>query len=274
MSLALKSQVFNLLELQGLNSSSRWDDAANMQPFKELVASTGERKQLFAEYLNFIRNKEKESKRKKIVTARADFEDALSRWINPDNCHNLNFAKCSAEFHNHPFWSLLSEDELDDIFQSYIDDYERNSRQLIADFKKSQIASLSESLSQDERFNADTPFDKVSLLFPGIQKIDLLQAWENFVRSSDRAEVQRRRHLRQRKERKARLAFRALLGSYGEGLKEIAWSDLQREIRDRDCYIELIGSRGSQPYDLFLALGGQPVISRSRSRSQSIESLV
>jgi pre-mRNA-processing factor 40 len=273
MSQPVKAQVFDLLEHQGLSSSSKWEDACNLQPFKDLVSATGERKQLFAEFLNFIRNKERETKRKKIITAKADFEDALSQWINPGNCDKLNFAKAAFEFHSQPFWSLLPEDELDDIFQEYLDDYERKSRHLIQDFQAERIKALSDSLAQDERFNADTPFDKISPLFPDILKIDLLEAWEYFVHSSDKAEAQRRRQLRHRKERKARLAFRAILSSYGERLTEIPWSEFQHEIRDRDCYIELIGSRGSQPYDLFLALGGQP-INRSRSRSPSIESLV
>ena len=265
----LKQTAFDLLQSEGFTSQSKWEQVSASTAYRELVPVTGERKQLFAEFLNFIRKKEGDERRKRVQSARSDFEKALSEWVTPENCNSLTFPRAAEHFHAHTFWPLLPEDELDDIFQSYVDDFERNNRSLIADHRRSQISKLTEKFAQDERCNSDTPFEKVIPLYPGHSKFDLLRGWEEFVEESDRAETARKRKLRHRKERRARLAFRQVLSDLD--ISDKSWPEIHQLVKDRECYIELVGSRGSQPFDLYLAVGGKE--HQSRSRSASIESL-
>jgi hypothetical protein len=260
-----KQTVFALLEKEGLSSRSKWQDASIIEFFREMISGTGERKQLFAEFQNYIRNKEKDDKRKAVQQARVDFKTALESYVDADNYQNITFASVSENFSSQSFWKLLSEEELDDILFAYLDDYERNCLAVIKDVQQKRISNLAKLLSQDERFNADTPFEKVIPLIPGNSKLELLLAWEEFVEKNDREAASRKKLFRQKKERKARLAFRKLL----ENFPGKSWPEVQAAVKDRECYIELIGSRGSQPFDLFTHVyGGR----RSRSVS-SVDSL-
>ena len=250
----VKSDVFELLSREGFSSTSKYEEASNCAAYRDMVPVTGQRKQLFAEFLNFIRIKEKDDKRKQVQQARIDFMEAVKGFITPDIFDTVTFGHVSKQFKSTPVWKLLTEEELEDIYESVMEDLERSDFHVRA--RNDRVASIKTIFAQDERYNADTPFDKILCFFPNHSKLELLLAWQEFVAARDRADASRKRQLRQRKERKARIAFRALLLEIGTK----PWAELHPLIKDRDCYIELIGSRGSQPFDLFVEAGGADTI--------------
>jgi hypothetical protein len=241
-----KQEVFALLETEGFSSQSRYEEASNCAGFLAIVPITGERKQLFAEYLNFIRAKERDTRRKLLSQARLDFQQALRAFISFENFHSLTFSQIADRFHSAPFWKLIDEAELDDIYQSAMDDFESTLSE----------PDLIDLFANDERFNFRTPFTEILIFFPNYPKLFVLRNWRNFFHLCENAEKERRRQNILLKEKKARNAFREILKKNPEPGK--SWPEFQGKIKNLECYITLIGSKGSQPYDLFLACSPDP----------------
>ena len=55
-----RREVFELLTREGFNSHAKWDKVSQSEPFKALVESVSDRKQLLAEFINFAKNRENE----------------------------------------------------------------------------------------------------------------------------------------------------------------------------------------------------------------------
>ena len=162
------------------------------------------------------------------------------------------------------FWPNLSVDELDDIFQDTIEEYNRRGRNKLRD----KVYDLQRDLYRAFE-KADPPlrpghdrwsevvkrFEKLEC-FAKLDNLDRFQVFEDFMKE----EIQKFRDDQRRRERrtarKNRESFVSLLEEYKDEIAhspgEVKWSDFVSQIKDRSEYRNLIGTKhSSQPYDLF-----------------------
>lgn len=90
-----------------------------------------------------------------------------------------------------------------------------------------------------------------------METADMITVFEEYIRSIEREEGERRKkedNERVRAERKRRVAFRALME---EGREQgwiragVAWPDVYQRIKDDQRFTSMLGQRGSTPLDLF-----------------------
>ena len=250
-----KQEVFSLLEGEGYTSRSKWEEASNNSAYRNVIGSNGERKQLFAEFLSYAKGKERESKRKAESEARLLYKAALAEYL-PSVLDTVTFGNVADRFHSEKLWTVLSEEELDELYQASMDELERLPKNT-NESRWLRIDRLKSIFESDDRFSPEAPFDDVLPLIERLvlsdtpTAIDRLLAWKEWVGEKKRSEDIRKKKAIFRRARKAREAFISILYGLGNKLADSHYSDIQPLIKDRDCYIELLGGRHSQPYDLF-----------------------
>jgi pre-mRNA-processing factor 40 len=106
------------------------------------------------------------------------------------------------------------------------------------------------ALKSNERFQGDTTFKSLT-------KIDVLKAFENHMKSLERAfndKRQKQKSLKARQERQHRDRFNDLLKdlvSAGKIKANTKWTDIHELIEDDPRYVAMLGQSGSTPLDLF-----------------------
>merc|ERR1712226_784603 len=90
------------------------------------LASAGERKQVFAEYITQSKKKEKEQEREKRKRAQDDMIEALKEWkdLKPASRYR-DFAEA---FFEEEWFKLMDEEERDDNFQDFTDEHEKKAK--------------------------------------------------------------------------------------------------------------------------------------------------
>ena len=255
-----RQPLFDLFESQGFGAQSKYEEAARNSEILAALPSSGQRKQIFAEFLNYAKGKAKEEKRKRQQEARVAYKEALRSWL-PKVFDTVTFPSVARQFHSAPFWSALAEEELDETFQEEMESLDRTLTQAEKDtamwMRVDELKKMfDERCSWESSGFARDVLPMVQAERPDAKPIEVLVAWKEFVADCESKELERKRRQIYRRERKARQGFLSILRSFGDRLGAMRWSEVHESVRDTEAYIELIGSHGSQPFDLFNEVQG------------------
>lgn len=176
---------------------------------------------------------------------------------------DVSFRQVASVFHNMEFWSCLDLEELDDIFQDFLDKYLRDHHNEIRERNhenKRELFRMLENSSACERIEPGvTKWGDIvdrfrnSQVFGKLDDLDKFEVFEDFMKETLEKDRDDQRRRENRKARQARERFMSLLESRKDLIEnEIKWSEFVESIRGMDEYIDLVGTRhSSQPYDLF-----------------------
>ncbi|ODQ64702.1 hypothetical protein NADFUDRAFT_43006 [Nadsonia fulvescens var. elongata DSM 6958] len=259
-----------LMKENSVTTKWTWADAMKkliQYPAYWVVSDSLERKELFEDYLNDVHQQEIETKKQQREQFKSDFI-AEMRDI-ADIKYYSRWMTAVTLLEDRPIY-LQNSDELEKkaIFLGYVDSLQRergdklaNDRKrakeiLMSVFKDMGIDLFStwtetyESLQKAHILEVDPTFESLA-------KIDILVAYEDYIRtleSEHNDEKQREKSLKRRQERKNREAFVGLLNELhdnGHINFNTKWSDIYPIVKDDQRFINICGQTGSSPLELF-----------------------
>ncbi|KAF4659004.1 hypothetical protein FOL47_007760 [Perkinsus chesapeaki] len=187
---------------------------------------------------------------------------ALMEDGSPLTFENVTFRDLAYAWRKKDFWKFAHEDELDHIYQDFMDENEGKMRDIARRDRIRKMDKLFVVYSKHPQVNRLTKWNDVchfmSEKFPeefrAVEPLDRLAVWERWIKEADEKYRIEREKAKRRAERKHRDKFREMLvHDYMEQIHNgVSWFDLHKDLKDREAYIDLIGSRNSsQPYDIF-----------------------
>jgi hypothetical protein len=195
--------------------------------------------------------------------SREQFSDFIEDWLQNEMSPDISFRQVATVCANMEFWRHLEIEELDDIFQDTVEDFNRRNRNLSRDrvydlqrevyraFESAEpplVPGRDKWASVVDRFAANEAFSK-------LDDLDRFQVFEDFMREEMQKTRDNQRRDERRLARKYRQRFVELLGQFKNLIThspDMKWSEFVVMIKDRPEYKDLIGTKNSsQPYDLF-----------------------
>jgi pre-mRNA-processing factor 40 len=226
-----------------------------------------DRKAAFEKYAVEVRLQEKEKAKDRLAKLRADFGTMLRS--HPDIKHYSRWKTIRPIIQGETiFRSTDDEDERRQLFEEYIVELKKANVENEAVTRKAAMTDLvailkaldlepytrwSEAqgiIQSNERIKNDAKFQTLS-------KSDVLTAFENHIKSLERAfndARQQQKNSKARRERQNRDLFIKLLSelrSQGKIKAGSNWMNILPEIEDDPRYVAMLGQSGSTPLDLF-----------------------
>eukprot|EP01066_Platyproteum_vivax_P015571 Platyproteum_vivax@DN6866_c0_g1_i1.p1 len=258
-----RSAFKQLLEEKGITYRWKWDESAKViqgdKRFKALETS-GEKRQVFAEYIGQNKKKHIELEREKKKNARGDLHNTLKAW--KDLKPITKYKDFAEAMKNADWWKWLDEKERDDLFQDYMDDFVRQSKHDKRKDRRDKMDKLQKHWEDSSEFHADLKWREVKEamaevdIFTQLDKLDALQAWQDFVRRSDNQEEQERLKKQRTEGRKARDGWSKFLESKIQDGKFTASSTWKQFVEDYQVeespqYLGLVDVEGSTAREIF-----------------------
>ena len=248
------------LKILGITTTWKWEDASRLlykEPEWKIIKTFSEKRNLFNEYINDLRSKEKEEIYLKREKNRAKFRQLLSEdnTINSDS----TYAEAMARLSYDERWRSVDEKEREDVFEDYIDllykreeDEWKKSREVKKKLflEKLKFKNIkSDSLWKDIKYQfKDDP------VFASMEKIDRIQTFADYITSLESLEKKEKREKEKYQGYQNREKFRELLQiSVEEKIlnMDTKWRDFVLQIKDKDEYLNMLGQEGSTPLELF-----------------------
>lgn len=250
-----------LLKDKAIKSTMKWEDALKLvqddRRFNAL-ASAGERKQAFAEYVTQSKKREKEEEREKKKRAKDDFVAALTNW--KDIKANARYKDVAEMFMETEWFKLMEEDERDDTFQDFMEEFEKKNKEDRRQMRKEQADKIKSIYEEHKEISTLSRWRDVqdvlrdNEVFKWFTKLEALTSWEEWVLDAEKKEIDEKTKAIYRQERKARDEFRELLSSLQKSGKiqtDMPWRDVAKLLHTDAKYTALISGTGSTPHDLF-----------------------
>jgi len=252
-----------MLQDKGVKASMKWEEALKLcQEDRRFMAlhTAGERKQEFSVYVTQTKKREKEEEREKKRRARDDFTEALREW--PDLKPDARYKDAAEYLQDREFFNLIEEDERDDLFQDFLDEYERKAKEDRRKKRKEYVEQIKKTYEEHPDISLTTRWrDVQSTLrenetFRWLSKLEALTSWEEWVAENEKKEIDSKSKAKFRHERKKRDAFRAVLKEHHEAGKleyDSTWHAYLKaaSITSEPAYLDMLGQPGSTPHDLF-----------------------
>ena len=265
-----ESAFMKLLKRHNVQPDWTWEAtmrATIKDPQYRALKDPRDRKAAFEKYVVEVRMQEKERAKERFAKLRADFNTMLKR--HPEIKYYSRWKTIRPIIEGETtFRSTNEEDERRQLFDEYI--MELKKAQVEQEFVTHKAAmdelnTIMGSLNlepytrwseahaiiqSDSKFQSDEKFKSLS-------KSDILTAFENHIKSLERAfndARQQHKAARTRKERKNREQFVALLKelrSQGKIKAGTKWMNICPLIKDDPRYHGILGQPGSTPLDLF-----------------------
>ncbi|MCQ2815813.1 MAG: hypothetical protein MJ252_00960 [archaeon] len=232
-------------------------------PIWNAIKSYQERKNLFNEYIENYRAKEREEAKLKREKLKQKFKKMIeeSPYIRADT----KYSEAMTIFSNDDRWRCLEERDREEIYQDYIDILTKKEEKENDAKRKEQREKLGEIL-QEMNISSDTKWTEINIilkdneLFNSMFKIDQLDAFKDYILSLERKERIKKREDEKYIGYQNREKFRDLLQSYLDENKitmGTKWKDFATEIQNRDEYKNLLlqsAISGSTPREIFMDL--------------------
>ena len=248
------------LKSLGITVTWKWEDALRLlynEPEFKAIRTFSEKRNLFNEYINDLKNKEREEVYLKREKNKAKFRQLLSEdnTINSDSTYAEALSRLSYDER----WRAVDEREREDIFEDYID--------LI--YKKEEDEWKKEREVKKKLFLEKLKFKKIKSdnlwkniciefkddpVFASMEKIDRIQAFADYITTLEADEKKERKEKEKYQGYINREKFRELLQISVEEKKiniDTKWRDYVLEIKDREEYLNMLGQEGSTPLELF-----------------------
>jgi len=250
-----------LLEEKDVKVNMKWEEASKLinedRRFNAL-ASAGERKQEFAVYITQKKKREKEQERANKLKAKDDFQEALQKWS--ELKLTSRYKDAAEEFCDETFFELMEEDDRDELFQDFMDEFEKKGKEDRRAKRKEYVEKVKKLYDETEAISVTSRWRDVQDAlreedsFKWLSKLEVLTSWEEWVGEGEKKEVETKSKANFRLARKKRDAFRDELKSHFEAGKftaETSWKEYAKLVYESETYIDLIGLSGSTAHDLF-----------------------
>ncbi len=265
-----EAAFMKLLRRSNVQPEWTWEQtmrATIKDPQYRALKDPKDRKAAFEKYAVEVRLQEKEKAKDRLAKLRADFGTMLRR--HPEIKHYSRWKTIRPIIQGETiFRSTDDEDERRQLFEEYIVELKKANVENEAMTRKAAMTDLvsilkaldlepytrwSEAqgvIQSNERIKTDAKFQTLS-------KSDILTAFENHIKSLERAfndARQQQKNSRARKERQNRDHFIDLLNelrSQGKIKAGSKWMDVLAAIEDDPRYVAMLGQSGSTPLDLF-----------------------
>jgi len=218
----------------------------------------GERKQVFAEYVAQRKKREKEEEREKKKNAKDDFVAAVKNW--EELKVSTRYRDVAEKFMDEDWFKLIDEEERDELFQDFMDEYEKNAKEDRRKKRKEYVEMVKKVYKDHEEITLQSRWRDVQDLlrenetFRWLSKLEALTSWEEWVTETEKEHLEKLSKAKFRHERTVRDKFRELLEEQhkdGRIKSTTAWRDVAKRIQDDERYIGMIATRGSTPHDLY-----------------------
>jgi len=256
-----KTAFLDLLFEKGVKSTMRWEEANKLicedRRFNAL-ASAGERKQVFAEYVNKAKKREKDEEREKKQKAKDEFVAALSEW--EGLTATTRYRDAAEHLYDREFFKLIDEDERDELFQDFMDEHEKKSKEERRKERKEKVEAVKKEYEDNDKITVTSRFREVQDImrdnenWKWLSKLEALTSWEEWVADESKKQLDDKRQTKFRRERLNRDAFRDLLATMhfdGKITASTTWREVAKKVVDDERYLKMVGQSGSTPHDLF-----------------------
>lgn len=265
-----EAAFIRLLKRSSVQPDWTWEQtmrATIKDPQYRALKDPKDRKAAFEKYAVEVREQEKEKAKERLAKLRTDFGHMLR--THPEIKHFSRWKTTRPIIEGETvFRSTDNEDERKQFFAEYIVELKKQNLEQEAASRKSAISDLvsilkaldlepytrwaqaQELIESNERVKNDPRFKLLS-------KSDVLNTFENHIKSLERSfndtRQQQKAH-KHRRERQHRDAFNSLLREKrAEGLIKAGtkWSNFLPHIEQDPRYVAMLGQSGSTPLDLF-----------------------
>ena len=248
------------LKSLGITVTWKWEDAFRLlynEPEFKAIRTFSEKRNLFNEYINDLKNKEREEVYLKREKNKAKFRQLLSEdnTINSDSTYAEALSRLSYDER----WRAVDEREREDIFEDYIDLIYKKEED---EWKKEREVKKKLFLEKlkFKKIKSDTLWKNICIefkddpVFASMEKIDRIQAFADYITTLEADEKKERKEKEKYQGYINREKFRELLQISVEEKKiniDTKWRDYVLEIKDREEYLNMLGQEGSTPLELF-----------------------
>jgi len=251
----------DMLQDKGVKANMKWEEASKLcQEDRRFLAlnTAGERKQEFAVWVTQSKKREKEEEREKRKRAKDEFVEALNEW--PDLKITARYKDAAEHLMEREFFKLIDEEERDELFQDFMDEYEKKTKEERRKKRKEFVDVIKKTYMEHPDISVTSKWRDVqdhlrdNETFRWMSKLEALTSWEEWVAETEKKEVETRTTTKFRHERKKRDAFRALLKEHNEAGKlksTTTWADFVPSVKSEDAYLSMLGQPGSTPHDIF-----------------------
>lgn len=260
----------HLLKKAGVDATWTWDRtmrAIITDPLYKALGSLAEKKAAWQKYVEAIKSKEKEERDARIAKARTGIRTLLTN--SKDIFYYTTFPTAEKLFAKVSAWNAAKiEEERKIIFEEFAEELKnaetikqrelktKNIARVVQLFKELDVDVLTKWRTAQQRvLECDEWRDDPELRTLG--PLDMLLAFEDYSRAQERIyqeETQKKAMEKARKERKAREAFRELLDELvknGQLRAKTKWKTVYPLFAEDERYLNLLGTPGSNPIELF-----------------------
>ena len=248
------------LKALGITVTWKWEDASRIlfnEPEWKAIKTFSEKRNLFNEYMNELKNKEREEIYLKREKNKSKFRQLLSEdnTINSDSTYTEVMSRLSYDER----WRSVDEKEREDIFEDYIDLIYKKEED---EWKKEREVKKKLFIEKLKfmKVKSDTLWKNISIefkddpVFASMEKIDRIQAFADYITTLEVEEKKVKKEKERYQGYLNREKFRELLQISVEEKKlniDTKWSEYVLEIKDREEYLNMLGQEGSTPLELF-----------------------
>lgn len=222
------------------------------------IKAVGQKKQIFSDYIQQLKRKDREESRVKKQNAKENFMRMLdsSGILKPES----KYYRTSHFFQGDPRWRILDEKEREELFQDYLDELEKRDIEKAKNQRRQHKKVLRKILEDREDIDSTTRWSTACRLlqnvpaFNELDKKDRLAVFSRYVTETEKAILDAKKIERRTRERKNREAFRQLLDEHTKAGTLTAmthWRPFVHMIKDDPRYQNLAGQVGSTPKELF-----------------------
>lgn len=251
-------QMFNEA---GVTSTWKWEDFHRIMRTDDrfhIIKTIGQKKQIFQEYIQLLKKKDREDGRQKKQVARENFMKMLdsSGILRAES----KYYKTSHFFQGDPRWRILEEKEREELFQDFLDELERRDREKVRQQRKLQMLMLKKVIEESPNIDFTTKWANAQKIlmentnYKLLDKLDQLNVFSEFVLEFEKNHAESKKLDERTRGRKNRENFRNLLENYvktGEITPITHWKEIYPKLRDDIIYLNLVGQPGSSPKELF-----------------------
>ena len=260
-----------LLKKTKVDETWSWDKVMRtviMDPLYKALSTSAEKKNVYQKYINNLISNREQIRKERLDRFRPYIHRLMTRSSKYIKAWT-SFRTAEERFRHEKYWKdLEAEDERRQLFDEYIHDlqrkekaaerelYERNMKVLDEMMRDLPITvgtrwkTAQEMVLDSERWKKDSKLRQAD-------NLDVLRAFDSYalqIMKTHEEKVRRNRIERNRRARKARDGFRALLSEMEDAGKITAntrWKEFLPLIETRPEYEAILGMPGSGPLDLF-----------------------
>jgi pre-mRNA-processing factor 40 len=265
-----KEAFFKLLRKHNIKYDTPWTDALRIvvkERDYRAIKDSRERKRAFEDYCVEQREEERNKEKERREKLREEFRAMLKTHEEIKHYTRWRTARPMIE-REAVFRNAGDDEERRQLFEEYILGLKKQNAEQEVAARKQALDRLSDLMSSTV-LDADTKWEEAQPAvmnsksftndetFRSLHKVDVLHSFEQHIKQLERHindARQKEKKLKDRRDRQARDGFKALLQekmAIGQIYAGSKWQDLVPQIETDERFINLIGTEGSGPLDMF-----------------------